>query len=362
MASSARPGTALWTGAVGDDAAAVEVDRGNQLGAGMASAERLGLTVTAIVEGPERQADALRAARETGVLLVPTLDRVVPQVADVLALLQDAGAHGWRLVLLDLGADTAAPSGPQHERWLRSLAALDADPAAAVPPIELRRRVSIGGPDLFVRSGQQHADVFLAALAEAGAPLDEPCALLEWGAGSGRMTAPLARALPHAAITAIDPDADAMRWLGAHLAVQALAIPVLPPVDLVEDAFALVIGHSVLSHLSPRSQRPWLAELARLTRPGGYVAVSVNGPDALRWHREHPLVDLPPRVTDDYEATGEGFWAGDGWDEEFDDGYHTMFVSPAFVRERWSEWFDVVAIHPGRAAPTQDLVVLRARG
>lgn len=48
---------------------------------------------------------------DADVLLAAKLDRVSRSVADFARLLERATAHGWRLVLLDLGVDTSTPAG-----------------------------------------------------------------------------------------------------------------------------------------------------------------------------------------------------------------------------------------------------------
>jgi len=52
-----------------------------------------------------------------------------------------------------------------------------------------------------------------------------------------------------------------------------------PPTGLPAQGFDLVYGISVLSHLSEPDQFAWLAELARLTRPGALLLLSTLGAD-----------------------------------------------------------------------------------
>jgi len=141
----------------------------------------------------------------------------------------------------------------------------------------------------------------------------------------------------------------------------AEALPLLPPTTLAPDSFDVIVGHSVFSHLSVEAQDRWLEELARLARPGGHVAVSFNGPVALRWHLEHPLVEVPASIEVDVKRDGIAVWRGDGWEDEFYEGYHTTFHGHDYVREHWSRWFEVIAVHEAAALATQDIAVLRPR-
>jgi SAM-dependent methyltransferase len=50
-----------------------------------------------------------------------------------------------------------------------------------------------------------------------------------------------------------------------------------PPLDFPDDTFDLVYSYSVLTHLSAERQKPWVAELRRVLKPGGYLLVTVHG-------------------------------------------------------------------------------------
>ncbi len=343
-------------------APADETDRGNLLGAAGVAVQREGRELTAIVEGAGEAGAALAAARETGLLVLPESGQVLPDAERELALLRRARAEGWRLLLLSLGADSAAQSGELIER---SLAKLTSTPTPAeprpVPTAALRRRVSVGSEDTFVRSGLMHVECFEASLAQAGVALAESTDLLDWGAGCGRMTAHLAAKAPRARLSAADTDSEAITWIAANLGVDAAeALPLRPPTSFADGAFDLVVGHSVFSHLSVEAQDRWLGELARITRPGGHVAVSFNGPVALRWHLDHPLVEVPASVGEEIARDGIGVWTGDGWENEFYDGYHTTFHRHDYLRDHWSRWFEVLAIDEAAAVPMQDIAVLRS--
>lgn len=361
-AATVADGTAAaaWIAADG------EVDRGNLLGAVNVACGRRGRLLETIVEGAERADEAIAAARRSGLLVVPAVGQVMPGRGGAAALVRRARAEGWCLLLTDVGVDSSAASGDLlvHD---------DDEPAAPPPraadggtlpaaPLALRRRVSGAlTEDAFQHSGFAHVGCYAASLAAAGVELGSVARVLDWGAGCGRMTSYLPAVAPRAAITAADTDAEAIGWVADSLPFDARLLPILPPTTLPSAAFDVIVGHSVLTHLSAAAQDRWLAELARVLAPGGHAAVSFNGPICLAWHVEHPLVEVPPAVLAELERDGVAFWTGDGWEQEFYDGYHTTFHSHDYVRAHWSRWFDVVAIDAGAAAPTQDIAVLRAR-
>jgi SAM-dependent methyltransferase len=345
-----------------------EVDRGNQLGAANLAAERVGRLVATVLEGSDQREAAIASGRESGLLLLPEANQVLPEPGAALALVQQARDEGWRLMLLSLGIDS--DSGELAERMLGggpdagSLPKLPPVPEvdSPVPPPELRRVVSVGTEANFLSSGAMHVETYDLCLREAGGPIAEATDILDWGAGCGRMTIFLAAKAPGARITAADTDPTAIAWVGENLDVAAaVALPLLPPTELGDDAFDRVVGHSVFSHLEVEPQDRWLAELARITRPGGYLAVSFHGPLALRWHLYHPLIEMPDSIEADLARDGIAIWRGDGWEDHFYEGYHTTFHTHDYIREHWSQWFEVVGIHEGMAAPTQDIAVLRPR-
>jgi SAM-dependent methyltransferase len=337
-----------------------EQDRANVLAAAHVAAGRLELAVIETIEGRENVHTALRIARRTGVLLIPTIEAVVPQFGGVVDLIESARRDGWRVIILDFGADSAAPSGTWLLDQFRALAdASDTADAFPMPPASIRRRVAVGGERIFRASGLVHTQSFMSTWGAAFGDAGRATTILDWGSGSGRMTRHLLASAPSARITAADPDVEAIEWLGANLPVhQAIATGIEPPIPLPDNAFDLVIGHSVFSHLNSDAQDLWLAELARVTRPDGVVLVSVNGPTALRWHVEHPLVILPGAIAAALPTLGFFFWRGEGWEAEFDDGYHTAFHDHNYIHEHWGRWFDVVEIASAAVGGLQDIVVL----
>ena len=54
---------------------------------------------------------------------------------------------------------------------------------------------------------------------------------------------------------------------------------VLPPLDLPDRTVDFIVGYSVFSHLSEAACRAWVAEFARLLKPGGMAALTTRG----RW-------------------------------------------------------------------------------
>jgi DNA invertase Pin-like site-specific DNA recombinase len=118
----------------------VSTDQQVESGAGMdaqrsaltAEAERRGWHLEVVVDAGLSGKDMRRPALvdaldrldrgQADVLLATKLDRVSRSVADFARLLDRAHSHGWRVVLLDLGVDTATPAGEFVANTLASAA------------------------------------------------------------------------------------------------------------------------------------------------------------------------------------------------------------------------------------------------
>lgn len=157
-------------------------------------------------------------------------------------------------------------------RGSRASAAADGLP---VPPARLRHGV-ICSPSLdrFVESGERGYATIMATLDRNHVPF--PASLLEFGCGCGR----LLRHWQHAPVSAhgVDIRRDMVTWCSRHLRFATLSrIAESPPLPYSDATFDLVYAMSVFIHVRPKLQQPWIAELARVTRPGGHVLVSTHG-------------------------------------------------------------------------------------
>jgi SAM-dependent methyltransferase len=169
-----------------------------------------------------------------------------------------------------------------------------------------------------------------------------------------------------------------MRWCREHLDYAGFrGITRRPPTPFADREFDAVYAFSVFSHLPEKLHLAWLAELARITRPGAALVLTVHGrhvideivsgrrahanptPQALaRANAEleqHGFAFFPYRELRFRDRENKRFFAS--WDLE---EYGDTFVLERYVREHWTRWFEVVALHE---APDdwQDYVVLRRR-
>lgn len=152
---------------------------------------------------------------------------------------------------------------------------------APLPPRELMEHVSIA-PSIFVAQGLKAFTDLIEQVDRYG-HRDEIDSTLDWGCGCGRTT----RFLLDAGLGQIygcDIDRPAIAWCERELAPARFAvIGTEPPTDYGPGSMDLIIGVSVLTHLSRQDQSTWLRELHRIASPDGLILVTVHGDYAYRF-------------------------------------------------------------------------------
>lgn len=116
--------------------------------------------------------------------------------------------------------------------------------------------------------------------------------LLDIGAGPGTITLDFARRVAHVTATEISDDALALsRDLAADRDVHnvSFAVQDVHALSFPDDSFDIVHAHQVLQHVADPVQA--LREMARVTRPGGVVAVRDADYAGFIWHPQPPELD-----------------------------------------------------------------------
>lgn len=232
-----------------------------------------------------------------------------------------------------------------------------------LPPAELRLRVAgTDDSEWFDKSGEMHVRRFAEALSTVGRSYEQFRDVYDFGCGPGRMLRHLRSRAPHARLFASDIDQHSIAWLREHMpGVDARVNGWLPPLPFPTRSFDLVLGYSVFTHLSESYQDAWLAELRRVTRPGGIVLLTFHGESSWQWHREQSSMaaaeDLP-ELEARRRARGFLHWQ-EGVSPGFPDFYRTSFHLPGYIQRHWSRWFEVVRILESPGGAEHDVVVLR---
>jgi SAM-dependent methyltransferase len=131
----------------------------------------------------------------------------------------------------------------------------------------------------FFEGGERGAGWIGEMVARAGADMGAMGAILDFGCGCGRVIRHW-QGLERPQICGCDYNPLLAGWCADHLSFADFAVNRLePPLPYEDGSFDLVYSVSIFTHLDEQLQRPWIEEIARVTRPGGLVLVTVTGPE-----------------------------------------------------------------------------------
>jgi len=216
------------------------------------------------------------------------------------------------------------------------------------PPAHLRHRVH-GSKDIFEYLSLGHTVATdIDNLAKSGA-IDIPKAarVLDFGCGPGRVAAWIRQNHPDWRIFGTDIDAEAITWARSHISDVATfeCNQPLPPLGYSDKAFDFVYSISIFTHLPEDMQHAWLRELSRVTRRGGWLALTTHS-DSL----------LPPGI----KMPDSGFYYAIGpGTQGLPSFYQTSFQTNAYIQRTWQQYFHIEKIISRGLAAHQDLVVCR---
>ncbi|MFF9813436.1 methyltransferase domain-containing protein [Streptomyces sp. NPDC014006] len=118
--------------------------------------------------------------------------------------------------------------------------------------------------------------------------------ILDIGCGPGTITADLAALVPDGHVTGVDRAAGVLEQARAEADRRGLtnvdfATADVHALDYPDDTFCVVHAHQVLQHVSDPVQA--LREMARVTKPGGFIAVRDADYAAMTWYPQLPALD-----------------------------------------------------------------------
>ena len=202
----------------------------------------------------------------------------------------------------------------------------------------------------FIQSGQAAADSVRELLARNGIPIAELDSMLDFGCGCGRVVRHWAT--EGIEVHGCDYNTGLVTWCRRRLPFGRFETNGLaPPLPYADASFTLVYALSVFTHLPRTLQQQWMAELARVLTPAGYLIVSTHGEAYLEMLTEAER----NRVRDGQIVVRQ--------DAEAGSNRCGVFFSEDYVRRHLAPGFVVRDYAPrgARGNPPQDLVLLQIR-
>lgn len=247
--------------------------------------------------------------------------------------------------------------GPYYRWRERRAAAAMAEPAPDGRPMPPRELVVLvagpSGPDWFSARGRADAERCRAIALRHGLDLAAGATVLDFGCGAGRIARWLAPEVEAdgGRFLGFDLNRRLVGWCAANLPGRYAVNRLAPPLDLAASGLDFVYAFSVLTHLEEPTARAWLAELARVLKPGALALVTFHDEDyAAAWG--------PPEVRARLEREPYVVWnrALEG------SNYLSAWTTRAHFLSLAAAAFEPLEVIPGgREAPDQAIAVLRAR-
>lgn len=128
----------------------------------------------------------------------------------------------------------------------------------------------------FLETGRRDADTLVTALDASGFKLQQSENVLEFGCANGRVMRWLTEWAERGEFWGVDVDSDRIFWCHEHLSPPfRFAVSTTAPGLFFEDHFfSLVYCYSVFTHIDDMFLS-WICELRRITRPGGFLFVTI---------------------------------------------------------------------------------------
>jgi SAM-dependent methyltransferase len=173
-----------------------------------------------------------------------------------------------------------------RERWRslkrgkRSQQAADGFP---IPPAKLIVLVT-GSADSawYTQGGKLGAESICRTLSDAGVSIARFRSIFDFGCGCGRVIRHW-RPLTSASLHGADQNQNLVAWCRQNLPFAEFQSNTLEPrLDYADQKFEFAYALSVFTHMPEDLQQPWMSELWRVLRPGGYLLITTQGDEFLQ--------------------------------------------------------------------------------
>lgn len=205
--------------------------------------------------------------------------------------------------------------------------------------------------------------------------LDHNISMLDFGCGVARELLHFQRHYPNPRYFACDVDATSVEFVHNNFSVDCYKNEFHPPLRYDTSSMDMIYSVSTFSHLNPSDHAPWLQELFRVTKPGGFCFLTTEGRTAF-----HMMRDAFPDASDEKKLRDSGLlyreypFMEDERHRRYRisianiatgiaGSYGNTVLTPEYIRTTWPfSGFDVLEVIEGIIDHRQDLVVLRKPG
>ncbi|MDN5848642.1 MAG: class I SAM-dependent methyltransferase [Nitrococcus sp.] len=246
-----------------------------------------------------------------------------------------------------------------------------------VPPNSSMRKTSSRSIRHYYISGIQTVMPIVTCALHQGIALNERIRILDFGCGVARQLLHFTRRYPNPAYYACDVDETSIAFVQkAYPQVEAYVNAFHPPLKYLDASFDLIYSVSIFSHLNREDQKSWLAELARVVKPGGYCFLTTEGMAAMGHltstfgmeeaacarklaeqgilYKEYDFLHDSIKNQNTFKVAS--LLVG------IEGSYGNTVVAPEYIRSEWTNAdFEVVQIIEGIIDYRQDLVILRRK-
>jgi SAM-dependent methyltransferase len=220
----------------------------------------------------------------------------------------------------------------------------------------LQQVVGMGGSvDGYLYGGLTASLGIRALLMHLGSRLADFKRVLDFGCGSARVLSWFRDAAGSVELHGCDINSDAIAWSKKNIPYASFVHNgPAPPLPYADNFFDFLYGISVFTHLDEPLQKEWLAEVARITEPGGLVFLSIHGTDTSQQ-------DLSPEEAATF--SDRGFFYKRASDlptvEGLPDFYQVAFHTEQYIENEWSKFFEIIGYVRHGCTYNQEMVVLR---
>jgi len=201
----------------------------------------------------------------------------------------------------------------------------------------------------YTEGGRLAAGSLCDLLRAAGISPRDFRSILDFGCGCGRVIRQWP-AVTSAALYGTDCNPKLVAWCSRHLPYAKFQSNTLEPrLDYADGMFEFAYALSVFTHTPEHLQQPWMTELRRILRPGGYLLITTQGNEFLS--------KLDQGERDRYRQGGMVVRYGEAAGTNLCSVYHPE----AYVRTRLAETFTWIMSRPQGAAGNgrQDMYLFR---